>query len=710
MSVVDDIKSKLDIVQYVSRTTPLKRAGRTFKACCPFHSERTPSFVVDPGKQTWRCFGACATGGDVFAFAMRQNGWTFQEAVQELGKLAGVEVRQRSPLQRAEDEQRDRVRGLLKLAAEHYHECLLDAADPAAQSTLAYAHEKRGLTDETIQKFMIGFAPEGWRNLLDMCQALGYSEDDLLDAGLAIRNDNGRVYDRFRNRLMIPIRDERGRVVGFGARALKAEDNPKYLNSPQSMVFDKSKLLFALDQAGANIRQSETAVIVEGYLDAIQAHQAGYTNVVAQMGTALTETQLKLIAPRWAKKIVLALDSDAAGQSATMRSLEVARETLHSDFSGKLSVDIRILTVPDAKDPDDLIRAQPQAWAELVERAVPVADYVIAVETGALPPNASLQERSAVARRLLPILLASENDLYKMDNLQRLAVKLRIAERDLLAWASEQQSIDAAKTPRPAPPAPPAAPAAPPNYDDMLSMPEPPNFPPLDDEFFSFAPSDDLPDFDTPIMPAAAIKAVPITTGENTLERDCLRALIMQPDLIYHVNRKFRELAQEQPQLQTSGLRELDVDDFSHPIYHPLARVLQESFGQDDHEPLDYMRRTLTEDLRASLEFILLGDLEHVRTRLQFGLSVDLETVRMNAHRSPLGVVDPVVDVIEKGLRLRRARLVRERQELVFLQMEAQTDENSEFNEQNLSQYIILSALAQRLIEVALKEQSRLPQ
>jgi DNA primase len=373
MSVVDEIKSRLDIVQYISRTVPLKRAGRTFKACCPFHGEKTPSFVVDPGRQSWRCFGACSTGGDVVSFAMRQHGWTFTEALTELGKLTGVEVRPRSPEQQARDEHADRLRGLLKAAADFYHERLHDPNDPEAVQTLTYAREKRGLWDDTIARFTIGYAPPGWRNALDLFIPLGYSEDDLITCGLAIRSDNGRVYDRFRNRLMIPIRDERGRPVGFGARALAAEDNPKYLNSPQTPLFDKSRLLFALDLAGGAIRESETVVVVEGYLDAIQAHQAGYANVVAQMGTALTETQLKLVAPRWAKKIIMALDSDAAGQNATRRSLEVAREALQADYGGKLSVDIRILTVPDAKDPDDLIREHPEAWQGLVENAVSIA-------------------------------------------------------------------------------------------------------------------------------------------------------------------------------------------------------------------------------------------------------------------------------------------------------------------------------------------------
>lgn len=672
MSVVDDIKSRLDIVQYISRTVPLKRAGRVYKACCPFHSEKTPSFTVDPQRQSWRCFGACATGGDVFTFAMRQQGWTFGETLQELGKLTGVEVKPRTPQQAERDTQLERLRGLMKSTAEYYHERLLDATNAEAVKTLDYARRKRGLTDETIQRFMIGYAPPGWGGALDTFKALGYSEDDLLEIGVATRNDSGRVYDRFRNRLMIPIRDERGRVVGFGARALAAEDNPKYLNSPQTPLFDKSRLLFGLDLAGNEIRQSETVVIVEGYLDAIQAHQAGYTNVVAQMGTALTDTQLKLVAPRWAKRIILALDSDAAGQNATMRSLEVARQTLQADYGGKLSVDVRILTVPGAKDPDDLIREQPDSWAALVDAALPVADYVIAMETADISPKASLQEREAVARRLLPLLNASESDLYKKDNLQKLAMKLRIAERDLLAWAGEQDILAALKTPR---------------------IAEPPPMP-LDDEFG--APPDDI-DSEPVAYPSKVLATT--RTSENGLERDCLRLLIMQPDLLYAINRKLRELANGDDALLGGCLNDLCLDDFSRTEYRALASVFNEALEQDDVEPVVYMRRNLEGELLYELEAIIGGDLALLQPRLRHGLSVDLETVVQVVARSTMPL-DAVMDATGKMLKLRLQRLQRERQEILYLQMENETDED-------YNAHIMLSALAKGRIEAALREQMK---
>ncbi len=682
MSVADEIKSKLDIVQYIQRYVPLKKAGRTWKACCPFHSEKTPSFVVNENNQSWRCFGACAEGGDIFNFAMKYNGWTFPEALDELGKLAGVEVRQQTPEQRQHYEELDRLRGLLKSTADYFHDQLFDPNNPAAIATLNYARNKRGLSDDTLRRFQIGFAPPGWQNAVDLLTGLGYSEADLLATGIASRNeDSGRVYDRFRNRLMIPIRDERGRVVGFGARALAPDDNPKYLNSPQSDLFDKSHLLFALDMAKQSIRDASTAVIVEGYLDAIQAHQAGYTNVVAQMGTALTEAQLKLLAPRLADHIILSLDSDAAGQSATRRSLEVARQTLEADYAGRLSVDIRVLVVPGAKDPDDLIREQPGQWADLVKDALPVADYVIDSEMAALPEKASVQERESVARRLLPILLASENDLYKNDNLQKLALRLHIAERDLLMWAAEQQKINAAKAPRP---------------PRQIAAPEPPELPDFEPDYEP--PSEDeLPDFDSP-RPVRRMEQANVNLHEAALEAYCLRVLFLNPPLIYDVNRKFRELAGDQAALADGALGDLSPDDFTRTSYRLLMDIFLRAIGQDEQDVSDFFQSALTPDLMDELAILLADEWEDLRPRLRHGLSADLMIVIKQAERFS-GAVDMSAELVEKALRLRVQRLQRERQEMVYLEMDGDVP---------YQRHIMLSILAKRLIDAELNRRAQL--
>ncbi|HRF94169.1 MAG TPA: CHC2 zinc finger domain-containing protein, partial [Aggregatilineales bacterium] len=248
MSQIDEIKNKLDIVAYIQQYASLKKAGRTYKACCPFHSEKTPSFVVNPDKQTWRCFGACNEGGDIFSFAQKYHNWGFAEALEELGKMAGVEIRPHSPLDRQKEERKERLRGLMKAASDYFHAQLHNGSF-ASGDVLRYAKEKRGFSDETITRYQIGYAPQGWQHLHDEFIKIGYSQDELLETGLVIKNDAGRVYDRFRHRLMIPIRDDKGHVIAFGARALNPDDQPKYLNSPQTPLFDKSHTLFGLDVA-----------------------------------------------------------------------------------------------------------------------------------------------------------------------------------------------------------------------------------------------------------------------------------------------------------------------------------------------------------------------------------------------------------------------------------------------------------------------------
>ncbi len=687
MSVIDEVKSKLDIVGYIQQFVPLKKAGRNYKACCPFHAERSPSFVVNPDTQSWRCFGACAEGGDVFSFAMKQHGWAFGEALRELGKSVGVEVEKQSPVQQQRSERLDILRGLLQTITDEYHRFLIESNDADAAAALKYAREKRGFTDETISRFKIGYAPAGWHNALDFLKNLGYKEDDILEVGIATRNEQGHVYDRFRNRLMIPIRDDRGRVVGFGARALDPNDTPKYLNSPQTPLFDKSRLLFGLDTARRKIRDTKTAVLVEGYMDAIQAHQAGFTNVVAQMGTAMTEHQLKLLAPALAEKIILALDSDAAGQSATRRSLEVARQTLQADYAGRLSVDIRILQIPDAKDPDDLIRESPERWQELVNNALPITDYVIEQETSDLAPNASVQERQTIARRLLPILRASENNLYTKDNLQKLAIKLRISERDLLAWAQEQQKIDVAPAPR----------ARIPNISD-----DAPDFPTIDyDAVEPPLNSQDSEGGLAPlrIIPAAAARTLPQrvapqrTRQEAALEASCLRMLFRNPDLLFEINRKFRALAGNQNGLLQGPLSDLCVDDFNHSAYRVLMGVLVDAFAQHDMEPIQYIETHLESVLLPEIETLLVDELDGLRPRLRHGLSLDLSSYLKYNEQSQ----DQQSELVEKALRLRKERLKRQVDDIFFLKMDGASFED-QYNDT-----LSLSLNAWRLLDVELQ-------
>ena len=671
MSITDEIKSRIDIVSYVQRHVPdLKKAGRNHKACCPFHNEQTPSFIVNPERQSWRCFGACAEGGDLFTFAQKLHGWDFKEALRELAAEAGLQLRAQTPEQKTASDRLSRLRGLAGAAAEGFHK-RLQAGDAAW--VRRYLRETRALTPETIQEFQLGYAPESWDWLLNSLRQLGYSADDLVDAGLASRNERGRIYDRFRNRLMIPIRDERGRVLGFGGRAL-GDDSAKYINSPQSALFDKGRLLFGLDRGRRAIRDSGVAVVVEGYLDVIQAHQAGYHNVVAQMGTALTENQIRLIAPRLASRIVLALDSDEAGQSAARRSLEVARHALSRDFAGRLSTDLRIVQVPEGKDPDDFLRKSPDEWGPLVAQARAVADHLIDSETASLSQAASVQEREALALDLLPILTATENHLYKQDNIQKLARRLRFSERDLMALARSQQ-----------PPMPEQPPE--PWGDD---------YPPLPPEAeFAHEPENRAS------SPAGGNRLAP-----RAIEPYCLSLLLKNPNLIYMVNRKLRELARGDDDLLRGPLGALGAEDFTQSQYRVLMTHLQDSMTQDDREPHSYLAAVVGDDLRPDYEALLVGTPEAVSQSIGRNFQVDLNDI---FKRRPLhGALHKSErdELICRALQLRLARLENERVEMQYLQEEAQSTSGYQEGHEALTEKIMLSMRAKARINREVSRQS----
>ena len=437
MSVVDEVKDRLDIVEVISSYIPLQKSGRNYKALCPFHSEKTASFVVFPDSQRWHCFGACSEGGDVFTFVMKREGWDFRTALEELARRAGVELQPRTPAQVQAEDEADRLRGLLAAAAQRYHHLLRHA--PEAEAARAYI-ARRGLSDETVERFTLGYSLPGWENTRTYLTQHGYTVEELVKAGLLVQREDGSGgYDRFRDRLMIPIRDAKGRVIGFGARTLDPEGIPKYINSPQTPLFDKSRTLFGLDLARQAIRREDRAIIVEGYMDVMQANQAGFANVVAQMGTALTEPQLQQLR-RYTGRLVLALDPDAAGVQATLRGFEVASEVLDQQwepifdprglagYEARLGAEIRVLRLPRGQDPDDLIREDARRWAALVEQAVPVVDFYLQI----LLEGVDLQDTKAKAQvvdRLLPVLRAVANPVEREDYVQKVARALQVDTR-----------------------------------------------------------------------------------------------------------------------------------------------------------------------------------------------------------------------------------------------------------------------------------------
>ena len=440
MTVVDDVKARTDIVDLIQSRVPLQKAGRNFKANCPFHNEKTPSFIVFPERGTWHCFGACGTGGDVFSFIQRADNLTFSEALSRLAERAGVTIPDTRRQDETQRKQNDVLYTALQSAADYFHRILIHS--PAGEQARRYL-QQRGISDETINDFQLGMAPKAWEALKGHLSDLGHTEEQLLQAGLVIERDGDSegAYDRFRERLMFPIRDGKGRVIGFGARALD-DSQPKYLNSPQTPLFDKSGALFAIDRAEQAIRAEGEVVLVEGYMDALQAHQAGFSNVVAIMGTALTERQVSLVR-NMARRYALALDPDTAGEEATRRSLEGAfdifrREVVRvSNSAVPMGVrrelpKLRIITLPPDRDPDDVIRDDPDDWRKRVEEATPILDYLIQREA-AQPEAVTPEGRLEAVNRIFPLITALDNPFEQQQAFSNLASALKIEERTLEA-------------------------------------------------------------------------------------------------------------------------------------------------------------------------------------------------------------------------------------------------------------------------------------
>ncbi len=529
MSVTEEIKNRLDIVDIVAETVSLRKSGRSYAGFCPFHpNTRTPSFYVFPETQTWRCFGACAEGGDLFSFVMKKEGWEFRQALQYLARRAGITLESHQPGDKVRQAAEQRLMELLTAAADYYHMLLLYA--PEAEEARRYV-QARQLTQETLETFRIGFALDGWDRCRTHFNEQGYSDDDLLAAGLLTQNEErGTRYDRFRNRLMIPIRNVDGRVVGFGARTLEKEGIPKYLNSPQTPLFNKSHLLFGLDLARRHIREARQVVIVEGYMDVMQGWQQGYRNMVAQMGTALTEQQLQLL-KRFTKRFVLALDADAAGAKATLRGLQVARETLDHELEvrfdarglvrheARLQADIRVVTLPPGNDPDKLLRTEPEKWPQLLAAAQPVVAYVIQVLTREMDKG-DAKAKTAVARQVIPLIQDISDPVERDHYWQQLARALGTDERAL-----RQIRLDTPRPPRPTAGAP-AATVAPKDRATIGQPPQKPEMPPWSGE----------------MQPASRPLVRPFK--QPTRESNFLRQCLAHPQVVRAINQQLRRLEQ----------------------------------------------------------------------------------------------------------------------------------------------------------------------
>ncbi|WP_139904081.1 DNA primase [Clostridium thermarum] len=357
--IIQRVKEENDVVDVISEVVKLKRAGRNYMGLCPFHREKSPSFSVSVDKQIYKCFG-CGESGNVFTFVMKNRNIDFVEAVKYLANRANITIEYDDYKTRVLEDQKERLYSVNVEAARFFYSNLL-----RSKKSQEY-FSARGISVSTVKRFGLGFAPDSWHDLMNALKRKGFSELDMLNVGLVIKSEKGNIYDRFRNRVMFPVFDYRGKVIGFGGRVLD-DSKPKYLNSPESLIFQKGTNLYGLNFALKH-NNNRTFIIVEGYMDCISLHQHGITNAVASLGTALTVQQAKLL-KRYGDKIVISYDADAAGQAATIRGLEILR---------KEGFDVKVLTVPSGKDPDEFIRANgKEAFLRLVENALPLMDYKI---------------------------------------------------------------------------------------------------------------------------------------------------------------------------------------------------------------------------------------------------------------------------------------------------------------------------------------------
>ncbi|MFH1173443.1 MAG: DNA primase [bacterium] len=415
-SPVEEIKARLDIVDVLSEYIRLIPAGiNNFKAICPFHREKTPSFMVSKDKQIWHCFGACGEGGDIFSFVMKMEGVEFAEALRLLAQKAGVTLKKQDPTL---INQRTRLLDLSVLAARYYHKVLLDS--PQSQTARDY-FKMRGISDETVKEFRLGYVPDYSNAISQFLLKNNFREEEIVAAGLAFKANDGRLVDRFRDRLMFPLMDVHSNVVGFTGRLLKErKDVGKYINTPQTLIYDKSKVLYGLDKAKQAIKNAGYVIIVEGQMDVLASHQAGVKNVVAASGTALTLEQLTLL-KRYTNKLILSFDMDEAGQTAAQRGISLALNQ---------GMEIKLITLKDFKDPDECIKKDVNLWLEAIKNAKPLMDYYFDRVLSQYDLNKP-EDKSQAAQTLLKV-IAQVNDTIKQGHyLQRLAQQLDINENIL---------------------------------------------------------------------------------------------------------------------------------------------------------------------------------------------------------------------------------------------------------------------------------------
>lgn len=412
-SPVDEIKNRLDIVQVISGYIKLHKTGANFRAVCPFHSEKKPSFFVSPARQIWHCFG-CGKGGDIFGFVREIENIEFGDALRILAQKAGIELK---PISQELKTERNRLYEICELAARFFEKQL--EGDKSGETVKKYLLG-RGITEESIKKWRLGYSPDVWQGLSDFLVGRGYKREEIGKAGLAVKNEKGNYFDRFRGRIIFPVFDLNSQIIGFGGRVFgdKAKEEPaKYVNTPNTLLYDKSRVLYGLDKGKMDIRKKNECILVEGYTDVILLSQAGYSNVVASSGTALTSYQLKII-KRYSENLLTAYDMDIAGDSATKRGIDLAQA---------LGFNIKVLLMPEDSDPADIISKKAKDWENILKNSKSILNFYFDT-TFARQDSETPEGKKAVSNILLPVIKRIPNNIERSFWVQELSRKLGIKE------------------------------------------------------------------------------------------------------------------------------------------------------------------------------------------------------------------------------------------------------------------------------------------
>lgn len=416
-SAIEEIKKKIDIVSFIGQYAQLKKAGRNFKALCPFHQEKTASFIVSPDRQIWHCFGSCGDGGDIIKFLMKLEGITFTEAVGELASSAGIEL-QTVQIEDREWDVKQRILRLNTLACDYFEYLLHNTS--FAKKAREYLEERK-INPAVVKKFQLGYAPSSWDSLNSFLKRKKFNEREMYDAGLLVKTEKGTYYDRFRGRLMFPIKDIRGNVIGFSGRILDPGDKQsKYINTPETLIYHKRESLYGISIAKESIKKEGNVVLVEGEFDVITPYQAGFENFVAIKGSAVTMDQLTIL-KRLTSRITLALDADAAGEEAVRRAIEAAEA---------LEIDVYIVQFENGKDPDEAVRVDSSSFKKALVHPMPVYDFVIQIAQKKYPED-NAYHKKRIGEEIIPSIARIKNPIVQSHYIKKIAGILGVSEESV---------------------------------------------------------------------------------------------------------------------------------------------------------------------------------------------------------------------------------------------------------------------------------------